>query len=251
MGEAVHQVYEHTPFHVLGHPRVYIVVKIDAGQLEYGRVGVYDNDIVEVAVSGVHIDAVTLRTRRAMDVGVAYDYLGSSLDPEGLKAAVAYHKGIEGYLAGTSAIYSSTHRIAVQDKIVDRAAMSYPVRDIKIVEVNDMLHRFDGLYYRSAEIHLDIGLRMNHYGFRNRIYLSFLGTQQTVMCLAVVESFLQTLGIIGDSVSNTAEDFRCNLQCILPVSRRASSLEGKARRNEKENGYQSFHNYARYKKSGQ
>ena len=50
-------------------------------------------------------------------------------------------------------------------------------------------------------------------------------------------NILQTLGIIGDSVSNTAEDFRRNLQCILPVSRRASSLEGKARRNEKENGY--------------
>ena len=71
MGETIHQVYEHAPFHVLGHPRVYIVVKIYAGQLEYGRMGVDDDNIVEVAVAGVHIDAVTFRTRRTMDVGVA------------------------------------------------------------------------------------------------------------------------------------------------------------------------------------
>ena len=126
--------------------------------------------------------------------------------------------------------------------------MSYPFRDIKIVDVYDMLHGFDGHYYRSAEIHLDIGLRMNHYGFRNCVDLPFLGTQQTVMCPAVVESFLQPLGVISDSVSHAAEDFRCNLQGILPVSRRASSLDGKARRHEKEDGYQSFHNNARYKK---
>ena len=112
-----------------------LVEEIDAGQLEDGRVGVDYDDIVEMAIACVHVNSIALRTSGAMDVRVGHEHFISFNDPERLQFAIPYHQEVEGDFARAGTIHSTAYRIAIQDKVVHDAAVSYPVWDIIVVEV--------------------------------------------------------------------------------------------------------------------
>ena len=71
-----------------------------------------------------------------------------------------------------------------------------------------MLHGLDGLDDRSAEIDLDVIVRVSHDGLRDGISLSFMGDQLPVVREAKIESFLKCLCVVRDSISDATESLR-------------------------------------------
>ena len=167
--------------------------------------GVDYDDIVEMAIACVHVDSVALRSCGAMDVGVCHEYLISFHDPECLEVAVTDHQEVERDFAGTGAIDSSAHGIAIKDQVIHHAAVAYPFRNVVVVEVYDMLHGFGGENDSSSEINLYIIGGVCHYCHRYGISFPLMSDQLAIVSQAVIEGFLEALSVICDAVTDASE----------------------------------------------